>query len=234
MSEELVKTGTTALATIPDYDADGLDQITSEDLVIPQLKICQAMSPEKDKATKVFIEKLTEGDLFRTGTKEIIGDRPVEFVVASWSKYGAVREKGTGKFIEAVAFNDPRTAFGPNGAKPTVDLTYEFYIIMPGFEPAFAVMRLDKTKIKAAKDVVNQFKPTGGVSKGLFKLTPIREVSTDGKPFYGFRIALVGKATPEQYFAAKALYALVQSGAAKVAEDTAQDGEVIDDTNIPF
>jgi len=234
MSEELVKAGSQALAVIPEYDADGMDQIDASDLTIPQLKVAQSLSPELDADNKNYIEGLRDGDIFLTGIKQVLGKTPVDFVVGSWSKYGVEKDPQTKKYLGRTRADDPRTKFGRNGEKPTVDLTYEFYIYTPNLPSQFAVLRLDKTKIGAAKDLVQQFKLLGGVSKGLFRVTPIREANAAGQKFSNFRVALVNKATPAQYFEAKRLFALVEQGKTKVDADDQVQGEVVENDDIPF
>jgi len=233
MSEELMKQGPQALAVIPEYDADGMDQIDATDLTIPQLKVAQSLSPELDGDNKNYIEGLRDGDLFLTAVKQVLGKTPVDFVVGSWSKYGVEKDPQTKKYLGRTRHDDPRTKFGKNGEKPSVDLTYEFYVYTPSLPSGYAVLRLDKTKLAAAKDLVQQFKLLGGVSKGLFRLTPIREANAAGQKFSNFRIALVNKATPAQYFEAKRLFALVEQGRAKADEGDVIEGDV-QDSDIPF
>jgi hypothetical protein len=210
-----------------------MDQIDSSDLTIPQIKVAQSLSPELDADNKNYIEGLRDGDVFLTGVKQVLGKVPVEFVVGSWSKYGVEKDPQTKKYLGRTPADDPRTKFGRNGEKPTVDLTYEFYVYTPSLPSLYAVLRLDKTKIGAAKDLVQQFKQLGGVSKGLFRLTPIREANAAGQKFSNFRVSLVNKATPEQYYAAKQLFALVEQGKTKVDADETIDAQVVD-SDIPF
>lgn len=76
------KTETTAVAKrenaelekLPDWvleDDAGREGGTSEDLVLPRLGICQAMSEERKKGNTKYINGLEEGDFFNTVTREI-------------------------------------------------------------------------------------------------------------------------------------------------------------------
>lgn len=234
----LATRGETSIALVPEFDNDGMEDFDNNDIVLPELKVCQGTSPEKNETKRNYIDGLVDGQLFITGVNKVFPKgSTIEFVVAAVQKYGVRREAGTGKFIERVAFDDPRTAFGPNGEKPTADKTYEYYVVLPGQDFPFAVTRLERTKLPVAKNLNLQFKLYGGLSKGKFRLEVVRE---DGgqATYFNYRITYIGKASPEEYAAAKGLKKMVDSGAAKAAEPS--EGEVVGggagrtDDDIPF
>jgi hypothetical protein len=76
---------------VPDYlrpeigQQHGMEDVTNEDLLIPRLGLCQALSPQKRKSDSSYIEGLQEGQLFNTVTKEIYGES-LEFVMLYFFK----------------------------------------------------------------------------------------------------------------------------------------------------
>ena len=88
-TDELVKKETTALAhgahDLPDYlqefkgSHEGREDMEREDIILPRLAICQAMSEERSKSSPKFIEGLEEGDIFNTLTQQIYG-REIEII----------------------------------------------------------------------------------------------------------------------------------------------------------
>ena len=73
--------GNTALATLPEYlradvgSRDGKDGVEQGDLLIPRLKLAQAMTKEMKKSSENFIPALREGDFFNSVTGEIYGTK---------------------------------------------------------------------------------------------------------------------------------------------------------------
>jgi hypothetical protein len=78
--KSLVKTGAAFLqAPLPEYlqkykgQKLGQENVDRDDVLIPRLGLCQALSPQKKKANEAYIEGLEEGDLFNTVSGEIYG-----------------------------------------------------------------------------------------------------------------------------------------------------------------
>lgn len=224
---------TTALATIPDSDDEGMDGLGNAER-LPQIKVCQNNSPEKDSDSKYYIKGLKEGDLFLTRLRLIVPS-PIQLVFAHVEKY-AVRKDTEGKVLETAAFEDPRGRFGKDGSKPTIDRTYDFYVVLPSLGMG-AVLRMAKTKVPVAEELELQFKLLKGISLGLYELSIFKTANTQGQKFYNFRLATVGRLKDINggqtlYAQAKALTAQVKAGLA-VADDEG-GGEVVDGTEIPF
>lgn len=69
-----------SLAEIPEYLRPktgavrlGNENVTSDDVIVPRISLCQANSFEKKKTNAKFIDGLEEGQFFNTATKEIYG-----------------------------------------------------------------------------------------------------------------------------------------------------------------
>ena len=70
------------IAEIPDFLKDkvgggnaqkGMEDVDSNDILLPRLGLCQSLSPQRRKGDKAFIPGLEEGMLFNTVTGEIYG-----------------------------------------------------------------------------------------------------------------------------------------------------------------
>ena len=73
-SKEVATKPNTAIATASLFEEDagsGLENVTSDDITIPRLKILQAMSPEVNKKDGKYIEGAVAGDITNTVTKEV-------------------------------------------------------------------------------------------------------------------------------------------------------------------
>ena len=84
-TEELLTTKkSTALATTSIFEEDansGLENLTTEDLTIPRLKILQALSPEVNKRDGKHIKDSSAGDITNTVTKELYTEENVCVVI---------------------------------------------------------------------------------------------------------------------------------------------------------
>ena len=49
----------------------GMENVRSEDLVIPRVKLCHSISPQRKKTHEKYIPGLEEGDIFNTLTGEV-------------------------------------------------------------------------------------------------------------------------------------------------------------------
>jgi hypothetical protein len=62
---------------LPDYiptgDMSGMEELGANDLMMPRIGLCQALSPERKKGDPKYIENLQEGDFFNTATNRIYG-----------------------------------------------------------------------------------------------------------------------------------------------------------------
>ena len=79
-SKEVATKSNTAIATASLFEEDagsGLENVTSEDITIPRLKILQAMSPEVNKKDGKYIEGAVAGDITNTVTKEIFREESI-------------------------------------------------------------------------------------------------------------------------------------------------------------
>jgi len=80
---EITQTKNSALANnseVPEWmrsevgHQKGMEDVENSDILLPRLGLCQALSPQKRKNDKAYIEGLAEGQLFNSVTQEIYGE----------------------------------------------------------------------------------------------------------------------------------------------------------------
>lgn len=166
MPNELEKRGSTALARpafIKEGDTRGTENITSADIKPPALRIAQSTTKEiKKHEAALFIEGLSEGDLFNSTSRVIYGEGPVGIVIINQLGHRhiefAPQNEGGGVLDFNVADNDPRTQFttsvvdGKNvRVKPKATKFYDYLILIIGeTENSLATLSLKSTQLKKA------------------------------------------------------------------------------------
>ncbi len=137
----------TALATLSEVDqfmldnaGDGMDDYGSDDLVIPFLRIIQALSPEIDKNDPKFIPGAEKGDIFNTATGKVY---PKTFIVIpcvfqkvylEWTPRakggGLVANLGNDPVCLEGTSRDPNTGRDVNEAGNEIVQTNNHYVIV--------------------------------------------------------------------------------------------------------
>jgi hypothetical protein len=137
---------------VPDWMKDDQEALsTNEDfdrseIRLPQLKVCQSMTPQRKRTDPNYIDGLQEGDLFNDASGRIYGTGPVPFVkLKFWPNY--IRQKpldqGGGMICRAPGGNCACNAdleagrpvrgaqWGSKGEKPecTKFFNYLFYLL---------------------------------------------------------------------------------------------------------
>ncbi len=189
-----------SLAEIPDYlrrtDGGipaGLENLDRQDMTLPRLGLCQALTPQRSKSDPKFIPGLTEGEFFNTITREIYGTR-VELVPLLFYKtrilFGPMDE-GTAC---AQFFNYAALVVGKNG----------------GVSPeGLLVTSFKSSSLKVAKDW-NAFIRIRNLDifSGVYEFTAVERKNDVGR-WYEPVVNPAGNVTRETYAAAKQAYAAV-------------------------
>ena len=142
---------------LDEHAGEGTDNITTDDLAIPFLKIAQALSPEIDDDTPEYIPDLKLGMLFNSLTKHIYGKEinliPLRFqkIWLEWKpKRGGLvgrHEPGTVE-VDKTDFSEWVTPTGN-----VIQETYMFYCLVEGkLEEGPLLFPLQSTGIKHAKN----------------------------------------------------------------------------------
>lgn len=147
----------------------GLEEVGSEDLIIPRVKLLQPLSPElkdhKDLRAGMIINSLTHTELPALFT-------PI-FYWKEWLRFNP-RDNKSADFdsnFEPGALmwrtrdaNDPRVKeaeFGPNGEPPKALTTLNFFSVFDG-DAMPVILSFSKTSYKAGKNLLSLAKLRGG------------------------------------------------------------------------
>lgn len=92
MADLMVK-GSTALANIPEHlradlgNRDGKDGVSQGDLLIPRLKLAQALSAERKRSNENYNPELSEGEFYNSVTGEIYGEKVTVIPLHFFNEY---------------------------------------------------------------------------------------------------------------------------------------------------
>jgi hypothetical protein len=205
--EELAKAAPTSIqASRPDYlkefdgqEVRGLEQVTSAEMVLPRLALCQNTSPQRDRTNPKYIPGLQEGTFFNSLTKGIYGEKltvmPLFFRKSRI--YWKDINEGGGIICRAPHGNDCQlndgkaclhSAWGKDGTPP---LCTEFYnyacLIYPTNEPI--VVSLKVTGIKAGKEWNSMMRLRGSDPfSGLYDVMAVPARNATGQTYYTYQI----------------------------------------------
>lgn len=146
---EKVTHGAQSLANIPSdlvqHAGMGTEQIGSDDVRPPRLKICQSGTPQRKPDNEKQIAGLQELDLFNDLSTEIYGRGPLPIVIimSLGSKHMVFAPDGKSVLEFDVPASDPRTRFtnGPDGkrVKPIASKFYNYLVWLPESQEVVAL-----------------------------------------------------------------------------------------------
>ena len=138
------------------HASSGMENVRSEDLLIPRITILQALSPQLKKSRPEYIERAREGMICATGTGEVWEDGifflPVHFRKSyiEWapreSNQGLVNIHESADILRECTYDDKGRAFLPNGN--SVQETAQFFGLnaSDGFNRSFIGMAATQLK----------------------------------------------------------------------------------------
>ena len=154
--QTIAQPGSTALDTFDDLVADagaGTEQITSNDVRPPVMKLCQSGTPERKPDNPKQIKGLNELDLFNSLSGENYG-RNVRFAVIAMLGHKWIEFDAELKVVERdIPDGDPRTLWTENEngerVKPIATMFYDYLIWLIDHNEVVA-FSLKSTQIKNA------------------------------------------------------------------------------------
>jgi hypothetical protein len=239
-----------------DQEAQALNtQFDQSEIRLPQLKLCQSMTPQRKRTDPNYIEKLAEGDFFNDASGQIYGTGPLRFVIMKyWVNYIVFKpvEQGGGIECRGILGNDGvvrdeegkplRTTFGPKGEKPEVTkfMNYLFYLTNTNEIVWFSAK---STFLKVMKGFNSSLRGISGVAD-FAKLFTLSSASKPGAaPGQEYFIPViprlpVGIITDQALYGKLKKYAIdlkdktIDTSAAEVADE--EDGDTVDGEKVPF
>lgn len=230
----------------------GSEDATTEDMILPFLKIAQALSPEVNKRESVYIDGLEQGDFFNTASQATYKGESGLYLVPVYfqRKYleWTPRDAGGGFNGEHPADIMDKTKPGPKGENfldngNEIVITGTWYCLVidgkSGDVLDQAVISLSKTQLKKSRGLMSRLKqvtvtnPATGrkVNTPLFynvlKVTSVPESNDQGN-WYGWKFDLAGnvfqfESGAEIYDGSKVLLEALRSGKARAADPNPSD-----------
>lgn len=245
MSEESKKS--TDMAVFDDdllSAGTGLEEVKSDDLAIPFIRILQAMSPQVNKRAAEYVDGAEVGMIFNTVTNAIYdGEKGVEIIPCSYTKRyleWIPREKGGGlvtadhspDILRQCTKNTKGEYVLENGN--TIDETAQFFILLldENEGPQQAVLSFSRSQLGVARKwntILRMAKIPNSEGKLVpapmfaykYLLTTV-ELSNDKGSWFGFNVsqadAIVGKEKALAYEARDFMLA-ARSGDVEVKHD---------------
>ena len=231
----------------------GLENITTEDMQIPFIRIIQALSPQLQKDDPLYIKGAEQGDIFNTVSQEIYKqDEGITLVPAFFEKKFLefqLRSSGGG-FVRELAADDKDITMTsredtlellPNGNE--LVRTHQHLVIAKSADGTIApcVLDMKKTQLKVSRRW-NTLKNSARLpSRALmpiygtaWQLTTVLEANDRGK-WFNYKIDRIHDITPEienMMLEARNMYQGVSKGEVKMAAAPADDMAKEDD--VPF
>lgn len=170
-----------ALAQYAATDTRGKESFEQGDLEIPKIKIAQKTSPEIEDGHGSRIPGLKFTDMFNSGSNEVYGKGPLEFVVIRHAKNAVLFDKKTQKVIRRnVPLDDDSLKFGLNGEKPESTLFHNYFVLLPHSGDT-AILSLKSSGIKAAKKLNAQLSMLKGpIWSAVFTASTVTESFESG------------------------------------------------------
>jgi len=231
----------------------GLENITTEDMQIPFIRIIQALSPQLQKDDPLYIKGAEQGDIFNTVSQEIYKqDEGVVVVPAFFEKKFLefqLRSSGGG-FVRELAADDKDITM--TSRENTVELlpngnelvrTHQHLVIAQSADGTIApsVLDMKKTQLKVSRrwnTLKNSARLPSGALMPIYgtawRVTTVLEANDQGK-WFNYKLDRINDVTPEiekMMLEARNMYQGVSKGEVKMAAAPADDMAKEDD--VPF
>ena len=231
----------------------GLENITTEDMQIPFIRIIQALSPQLQKDDPLYIKGAEQGDIFNTVSQEIYKqDEGITLVPAFFEKKFLefqLRSSGGG-FVRELAADDKDITMTsregtiemlPNGNE--LVRTHQHLVIAKSADGTIApsVLDMKKTQLKVSRrwnTLKNSARLPSGALMPIYgtawQLTTVLEANDQGK-WFNYKLDRINNVTPEiekMMLEARNMYQGVSKGEVKMAAAPADDMAKEDD--VPF
>ena len=231
----------------------GLENITTEDMQIPFIRIIQALSPQLQKDDPLYIKGAEQGDIFNTVSQEIYKqDEGVIVVPAFFEKKFLefqLRSSGGG-FVRELAADDKDITM--TSREGTIELlpngnelvrTHQHLVIAQSTDGTIApsVLDMKKTQLKVSRrwnTLKNSARLPSGALMPIYgtawQVTTVLEANDQGK-WFNYKLDRVNDITPaieKMMLEARTMYQGVSKGEVKMAAASAD--EIAKEEDVPF
>lgn len=225
------------LETMPAYlkeinqnDTRGNEEVGSEDLTIPRIELCQALSKCRKKNDASFIPGIEEGQFYNNITRQIYGGTIVVIPVLFMKEFLLWRDQDLGG--------------GFGGAYPTMDeanialttqeksdeweavSTNQQFVLVRASDGSLeeAVISMAKSKNKVSKDWNSLIRINGGPRfSRCYELRGVEAQNAQAQDYYNIAVSNFGFVDAETFDAGEIAYGSITSGARTI--DRTIEGE---------
>ena len=231
----------------------GLENITTEDMQIPFIRIIQALSPQLQKDDPLYIKGAEQGDIFNTVSQEVYKqDEGVIVVPAFFEKKFLefqLRSSGGG-FVRELAADDKDITMterdGTNELLPNGNelvRTHQHLVIAQSTDGTIApsVLDMKKSQLKVSRrwnTLKNSARLPSGALMPIYgtawRVTTVLEANDQGK-WFNYKLDRVNDLTPDiekMMLEARNMYQGVSKGEVKMAAASAD--EIAKEEDVPF
>ena len=231
----------------------GLENITTEDMQIPFIRIIQALSPQLQKDDPLYIKGAEQGDIFNTVSQEVYKqDEGVIVVPAFFEKKFLefqLRSSGGG-FVRELAADDKDITMterdGTNELLPNGNelvRTHQHLVIAQSTDGTIApsVLDMKKSQLKVSRrwnTLKNSARLPSGALMPIYgtawRVTTVLEANDQGK-WFNYKLDRVNDLTPDiekMMLEARTMYQSVSKGEVKMA--AASSDELAKEEDVPF
>ena len=231
----------------------GLENITTDDMQIPFIRIIQALSPQLQKDDPLYIKGAEQGDIFNTVSQEVFKqDEGVIVVPAFFEKKFLefqLRSSGGG-FVRELAADDKDITM--TSREGTIELlpngnelvrTHQHLVIAQSADGTIApsVLDMKKTQLKVSRrwnTLKNSARLPSGALMPIYgtawQVTTVLEANDQGK-WFNYKLDRINDVTPEiekMMLEARNMYQGVSKGEVKMAAAPADD--MAKEEDVPF
>ena len=193
----------------------GNEEVLSEHLTIPRLKLLQKMSDEVDRHHPHYVEGAKDGDFMNSLTREIYGDHLYVISLKFKEEYVVWRNRDAGggllgqfkthkEAAEAIALED-----NPEDYDVTQTHTHVLLLKNPetGELSTPNIMDFSSSKLRVSRNWNSQISLKGGDRfASLWKLSSLSTKNRAGNAYMTLETDFVGWCTKEDYKAAEGYY----------------------------
>lgn len=230
---------------IPDFlpaEQTGAENMTPEDVVLPRLQICQALSPQRKKKSALYIENLEEGDMFNTVNSRNYG-KNLQVVPVIFQKsrvFFLPLEQGggincsspngiDGGRLSTTCGTCKHSTWKENGDKPDCQKFYNYVsLVYPTFEPVIVSMKSSAVKIAKRWNALIRERKVPVFSQ-IYNLASVEEESA-GQSFYNFQVQRGNFLKEDPFKIARMFYESIREKPVSV-DHTEPENK---DSDIPF
>ena len=236
-STDIAKTEGNALpAFMNQGPARGSEQVTGDDLTIPQLSIVQSLSPVRQKNDPQYIEGADEGMIYNKLTGELYGDE-VEVCPCMYMKeYSLWKERDAGggfrgSFPTAEAAEEERTRLEDGDVCEVVETGVHYVLVKTDNGLTEAAIFMTKSALKASRKWNSLVRLNGGDRfSRMYRLSTIQQTNSKNQAYYNWSAASLSFVDEETYKRAEEIYEMVAAGQVRVSKDE-NKGEAPENTD---